>query len=204
MKLIVFGASVGIGRQVVRQALDAGHQVTAYVREPERLSIRHPKLTVVVNDALYLGYVKQAIAGQDAVIHCISSGGTESTTLMSETMYNIIEGMREHGVDRIAYAASAGINGEWPGISGKLLQYKLRHVLEDHRRACELLADSGLRWTIARPMSLTDEPWTGIYRQTESGVPRGGKQISCADVAHFLLQSVASDAYAGKSFGLAY
>ncbi|MFF2094170.1 NAD(P)-dependent oxidoreductase [Paenibacillus sp. NPDC058174] len=205
MKLVVFGASGGIGRKVIRQALDAGHQVTAYVREPKRLVIgHHPGLTVVTGDALHLGYVKREIAGQDAVICCVGSQGLGETTLMSDVMYNIIEGMKEHGVAKVAYVASAGIHGELKGLSGYVVNRVLRHVLADHLHSYELLLESGLEWTVARPMQLTDEPLTGIYRQTDSGVPRGGKSISRADVAHFLLTSVASDANAGKSIGLAY
>ncbi|MUT67907.1 NAD(P)-dependent oxidoreductase [Paenibacillus sp. NEAU-GSW1] len=205
MKLIVFGATGRVGLQVVRQALKAGHEVTAYVRDPKRLVFgAHPNLKVIEGDALYLGYVKQAIEGQDAVINCIGSRGTGETTLMSDVMRNIIDGMKEHGVMRIGYVASAGIHGELKGPVGFILGYMLRHVLADHRRACELLEESGLQWTVARPMQLTDGDWTGIYRQADGSVPRKGRVISRADVAHFLLTTVASDANVRKSIGLAY
>ncbi|MFX3634480.1 MAG: NAD(P)-dependent oxidoreductase [Candidatus Pristimantibacillus sp.] len=204
MKLIVFGASGGVGRQVVRQALEAGHQVTAYVRDPNLLSINHSSLKVIQGDALHLGYVKEAIKGQDAVISCIGSRGMGKTTLMSDVMLNVLDGMREHGVTNIAYVASAGIHRELKGVIGYIISYVLRHVLADHRRAYERMRDSELRWTVARPLQLTDGGFTGIYREAESSVPTSGQKISRADVAHFLLKAVVDDKYNGKSVGLAY
>lgn len=205
MKLIVFGASGGVGRQVVRLALKAGHQVTAYVRDPNLLSINHSSLTVIQGDALHLGYVKAAIKGQDAVISCVGSRGMGTTTLMSDVMLNILDGMREHGVTTIAYVASAGIHRELKGIVGYIISYVLRNVLDDHRRAYELMRDSELHWTVARPLQLTDGGFTGIYREAESGIPTAGRKIARADVANFLLNAIVdTERYNGKSVGLAY
>lgn len=204
MKLIVFGASGGVGKEVVRQALDAGHQVTAYVRDSNKLPIQHTSLTIIQGDGLDENAVQEAIKGHEAVISCIGSRGTGATTLMSDVTRHVIAGMQEHGVARISYVASAGIHSELKGVMGFLLSRILKNVLDDHRRAYELLAGSKLHWTVARPLQLTDGPWTGQYRQADAAIPKGGQKISRADTAHFLLTAVTESGYDGKSVALAY
>lgn len=66
MKIIVIGASGGVGREVVQQALQVGYEVTAFVRSSVRLSMEHPKLTVVEGDGLDEVAVSNAIQGHSA------------------------------------------------------------------------------------------------------------------------------------------
>ena len=204
MKIIVFGASGGVGQQVVKQALAANHEVTAFVRNPEKLSQHHLNLTIVQGDGLDAHAVSSAINGHDAVVCCVGSRGMGATTLMSDITRHIISGMSTHRVDRIVYVASAGIHKELKGVIGGLVSFTLRHVLADHRRAFELLSGSRLRWTIARPMQLTNGEQTSSYRESKAGIARGGQKISRADVAHFLLKSLADDTYVNQSIGLVY
>ena len=123
---------------------------------------------------------------------------------MSDIVRNIISGMNNHGVGRIAYVASAGIHKELTGISGGIVGLLLRNVLADHRRAYELLEKSGIKWTIARPMQLTNGEQTGIYREGLTAVPNRGTKISREDVAHFLLKALSDDTYINKSVALVY
>lgn len=204
MNIIVFGANGGVGKEVVRQVLDAKHIVTAFVRDPAKLPIQHPNLTITQGDGLDEKAVISAIKGHDAVICCVGGKGLGSTTLMSDITKNIISGMEQNGVKRIAYVATAGIHKELPGIMGSMIAWLLRNPIADHRRSYELLHNSNLDWTIARPMSLTNDAFTGKYREADSGIPKGGQRISRADVAHFLLKAITDDSYIHKSVGLAY
>ncbi|RLM60004.1 NAD(P)-dependent oxidoreductase, partial [Halorubrum sp. Atlit-9R] len=95
--------------------------------------------------------------------------------LMSNITRNLINGMQKHKVQQIAYVASAGIHLELKGISGFLVTFILRKVLADHNRAYELLRNSGLQWTIARPMQLTTGTLTGSYRETNTGIAPAGQ-----------------------------
>jgi putative NADH-flavin reductase len=75
MKVLIIGATGGTGRQLVEQALTAGHNVTAFVRDPEKIRARHERLRVVQGDILDFNSLELAVAGQDAVL---SSLGTKS------------------------------------------------------------------------------------------------------------------------------
>lgn len=203
MNIIVFGASGGVGREVVKQALDKGYRVTAYVRDRSRLPIQHANLTMAVGDGMDEAAVVRVIQGQDAVLCCAGGRGMGKSTLMAEMTRHIIAGMKRHGVTRIGYVASAGIHGELNGLMGKFIMFLLRNPLADHRRAYEQLRASGLQWTVARPMSLKDDAGTGQYRESAEGTAPAGTKIARADVAHFLLRTLEDDQYVHQSVGLA-
>jgi len=204
MKLVVFGASGGTGREFVKQALERGYEVTAFVRNPQKLEFAHERLRLVVGDAMNREQASAAIAGQDAVVSCLGNPGMGKSTAMNDMTGHIIDGMEEHGVKRILYVASAGIENELTGLIGKLAGWALRHVLADHRRAVERIKGAGMNWTIARPLQLTNGPLTGSYRQTAQGVPAGGSRISRADAAHYLVNALESPDSSNRSIGLAY
>lgn len=73
MKIIVFGASGGTGIEIVKQALEAGHLVTAFARNPAKLSIQHLNLTVFQGNVMEAAAVEKAVAGQDAVISALGT-----------------------------------------------------------------------------------------------------------------------------------
>ncbi|MCA1061027.1 SDR family oxidoreductase [Rossellomorea aquimaris] len=204
MKLIVFGATGGTGKEVVKQALADGHEVTAFIRNPIKMSDEHPLLTIVQGDALSMKDVGNALTGHEAVISCLGSNGLKETNILTEMTKNILNGMKTHNIERIAYVASAGINKEIPGLTGKLSQFILRNVLKDHGDAVEEIKKQGVHYTIARPMQLTTQPLSKTYRQDTHSIPVKGRKIGRADVAHFLLQSVVQGKHMNESIGLAY
>jgi len=85
-----------------------------------------------------------------------------------------------------------------------ILKLFYKHVINDHRLAAQIIMTSGLEYTLARPLSLTEGPITGTYRKTPIGVPKGGKQISRRDLAHFLLTTIESGEHRNESVGLDY
>ncbi|TKD67712.1 NAD(P)-dependent oxidoreductase [Pseudalkalibacillus hwajinpoensis] len=204
MNLIVFGASGGTGNAFVRQAIAAGHHVTAFVRTPSNLETSHKSLFVELGDAMQAADVKLAVRPEfDAVISCLGANGLGKTTDLSTMTANILDAMSIHDVKRIIYMASAGINKEIPGVTGFIAGKLLQNVLADHRRATDLLAASDTDWTVARPMGLTNDGRTGDYRKTTSGVPKGGRRISREDVADFMLKVATDHLYIRQSVGLA-
>ncbi|MFK3961135.1 NAD(P)-dependent oxidoreductase [Guptibacillus hwajinpoensis] len=205
MKLIVFGATGGTGNAFVKQAIAAGHTVTAFVRTPSKLETTHKNLSVEIGDAMQSADVKQAITSDvDAVISCLGANGLGKTTDLSTMTANILDAMSIHDVKRIVYMASAGINKEIPGVTGFVAGKLLQNVLADHRRAVDLLAASEAEWTVARPMGLTNDDRTGEYRKARSGIPKGGRRIARSDVADFMLHTVTDHLYIRESIGLAY
>ena len=204
MKIIVFGATGGVGRLVVEQALEQGYEVTAFVRTPDKLKVTGEKLKVVQGDAFHVEQVAAAIAGHDAVVSCLGSNqGMKKSADLQTMAKNIVAGMQQHGIKRIVYTASAGINDELPGIGGKLMMGVLKQVLIDHRAAVDTIQQAGMTYTIVRPMGLTNDSFSGQYRESEESVPSKSKTIPRADVAHFILKALGDATYENKSIGIA-
>ena len=204
MKIIVFGATGGVGKSVVAQALDAGLEVTAFVRTPSKMDITHENLKLIQGDAFNQRDVSAAIVGHDAVVSCIGSNqGMKESTEIQEMAKNIVDGMKEHNVERIIYTASAGVHKEIPGVSGKLVMFMLKNPLKDHRAAVDYIQANGLNYTIVRPMGLTDQPFTGKYRESATSVPEKSRTIPRADVAHFIVKALTDPKYNHASIGIA-
>ena len=204
MKIIVFGATGGVGKYVVQQGLDAGLEVTAFVRTPAKLEITHENLNIVQGDAFNKEEVSAAISNHDAVVSCLgSSKGMRKSEELQNMTKNIVEGMKEHNVDRIVYTASAGVHKELTGIMGKVIMQLLKNALIDHRAAVGHIQDAGLNYTIVRPMGLSNKEFTGEYREAASGVPAKSSSIPRADVAHFIIKALKDSSYENTSIGLA-
>lgn len=204
MKLIIFGATGGVGQALLQQTLAANLEVTAFVRTPAKVQLTHENLTVVQGNAFNQADVTAAIAGHDAVVSCLgSSNGMKPSTELQEMTQNIVTGMQDNGVKRIVYAASAGVHRELTGIMGKLMMLLLKNALTDHRAAVEAITQANLNYTIVRPMGLTDKDFTGEYRESETSTPAKSSTIPRADVAHFILKALLDASYDRKSIGLA-
>ncbi|MRI82576.1 NAD(P)H-binding protein [Aerococcaceae bacterium DSM 109653] len=204
MKLIIFGATGGVGQALLQQTLAANLEVTAFVRTPAKVQLTHENLTVVQGDAFNQADVTAAIAGHDAVVSCLgSSNGMKPSTELQEMTQNIVTGMQANGVKRIVYVASAGVHRELTGIMGKLMMLLLKNALTDHRAAVEAITQTNLNFTIVRPMGLTDKDFTGEYRESETSTPAKSSTIPRADVAHFILKALLDASYDRKSIGLA-
>ena len=80
MKLTIFGATGKIGIESVKQAIDKGHLVTAFIRNPDHLEIKDKNITLVTGDVFDPISVSKAIKGQDAVICALGSGSDLSKT----------------------------------------------------------------------------------------------------------------------------
>ena len=204
MKIIVFGATGGVGQNVVKQALEKGVEVTAFVRTPSKIEVVHENLNVIQGDAFNKDEVAAAITGHDVVVSCLgSSQGMKKSNELEEMTKNIVDGMQAHNIKRIIYTASAGINNEIPGISGKMVMKMLKNALIDHRSAVDYIEAHGLNYTIVRPMGLTNNDLTGKYREAKVGVPDKARSISRADVAHFIVKALIDEQYENSSISIA-
>ncbi|MDP4240854.1 MAG: NAD(P)H-binding protein, partial [Bacteroidota bacterium] len=107
--IIVFGASGGTGLEVVEQALEAGHQVTAVLRNPEVFPIRHEQLKIIRGDVFNLPGYENAFFGKEIVISCLGTHKKEPTTVYSQGVTNIMQAMQKVGMDRIICLSSSGV-----------------------------------------------------------------------------------------------
>ena len=209
MKLLVFGSTGGTGRELAKQALEQGHEVTAYARNPAKLGdIRHASLRVIRGDVLDRVAVESAVPGHDAVLSAIGAGA-ERTTLRENGTRNIVEAMEKSGVQRFISQSSLGVGDSRANLplftKYVIVSIFLQHAFADHERQEEVIRRSKLNWTIVRPPHLTNGPRTGAYRH---GFPTSDTQIkgkiSRADVADFMLKQLADDTYLHRTPGVSY
>jgi putative NADH-flavin reductase len=207
MKLVIFGSTGSIGHQLVVQALEEGHTVTAFARNRAKLEIQHSDLTVVQGDALDSASVGKAVDGQDAVLCSLGAGA--KGTIRSEATLNIVRAMEKAGVSRFICLSTLGIGNSranlnffWKYIMFGLL---LRRAYADHVSQEDCVKESCLDWTIVRPGAFTDGNRTGVYRH---GFPSTDKtikaKISRADVADFMLKQLTDRTYLHETPGLSY
>jgi putative NADH-flavin reductase len=204
MKIVVFGASGGTGNHVVRQALETGHQVTAFVRNPEKLGIEHPNLVVCQGDVMHGGKVEQAISGQDAVISTLGSTRPPVPGMMETAAKNIVSTMQKHGVKRLISTTGAGVRDpqDQPKLFDKVMKALLtvmaKDVLQDSEANVNLIRASDLAWTIVRFPRLVDGQHTGKYWVGYLGKDSGSK-LSRADAADFILRELEKGEYVRKA-----
>jgi putative NADH-flavin reductase len=204
MKLTVFGASGRTGRPLVEQALAAGHEVTALVRDPARLPIMHERLHVVRGDVQDAAKVEQAVAGADAVLSALGHTPSSSKDVQAVATRNIINAMHKHGVKRLVSLTGAGIRDrqDQPKLVDKVFGFALKRlqpdVLRDAENHAKLIQGSDLDWVIVRGPRLVEGPHTGKYRVGYVG-KNSGIRISRADVADFMLKQVTDSTYLRKA-----
>ena len=211
MRILIAGASKGIGALAVKVALERGHVVTAFARSPERLELEHPKLTKVKGDFHNGEDVEKAVPGHDAVIvtasaRTISSLKKDPTYFSRGTAF-VIRAMKASGVPRLVVLSAIGV-GETKKISGWIAEKFLFGMLfklpyADHERQEQDTRASGLEWVIARPARLTDGPATKTYIK-RAGLDRvpWSWTMSRADVADFLVEAAVTDTWVGKGVQL--
>lgn len=207
MKLIIFGATGTVGRQLVEQALGQGHQVTAFVRNPAALAVEHRDLTCHVGDVFDADAVSDAVRGHDAVL--IALGAGRKGTVRTIGTKHVIDGMKRHGVRRLICQSTLGAGDSRPALNffWKYIMFGLllRGAYADHQAQEALIEQSGLDWTIVRPGAFTDGPVTDVYKHGFSPTEPGLQlKISRADVAHFMLRQLTGNGYLHQTPGLSY
>jgi putative NADH-flavin reductase len=202
MRLFVMGATGGIGRLVVEQAIERGHAVTAYVRSPEKMKIGHERLTVFGGDARNAEAITKYLPGHDAVISSVGQRSSADRTVIQDATRAIIEAMKNTGVRRLLVVSVAFLFPE-TGPPGLLLRNVfLRNVGKDALAMEGLLSREPLDWTVARPPRLTNGERTGKYRVLDGHLPKRGFVISRADVADFLLNETESPQHIRQIVGV--
>lgn len=210
MKVIVFGATGTIGKHVVEQSLDQGHEVTAFSRNPDQLETSTQKgLTPFKGDVTNINDVQSAIVGHDLVCIVLGSGKQRKGTVRSEGTKNIIQSMKAVGVKRLICQTTLGcgdsnenLNFFWKRI---MFGWFLKDVFLDHELQERFVSESGLDWTIVRPGAFKDGEKTGNYKHGFSSKDKTLQlKISRADVADFIVQQFDNEHYLHQRPGLSY
>jgi putative NADH-flavin reductase len=223
MKLTIFGATGGIGAELLRQALAAGHQVTVAVRNPAKHApgLNGTRVVTADLDRSEPRMLESAVAGADAVLSGVGPRPMAKAGVAEHGTRAIVEAMRAAGVRRIVVVSAAPISTvpspgrphpptRDPG-EGFLMRHLgtpffksvLRERYADLARMEDLLRASDLDWTIFRPPLLTNGRLTARYRTAVGRNLRGGGRVSRADVAHAMLAALGRRETVGREIGIA-
>jgi putative NADH-flavin reductase len=210
MKILIIGGTGGTGQELVKQALQEGHHVTALVRNPGKIKFTNPNLRIVKGNVLDPASVENAVAGQDAVLSALGHKRfIIYTTILSEGTKNIIRAMEKQHVKRFICITSLGINDSRFKLGLYYTLFVIPVILffyfMDKAKQEKLIRASDLNWTIVRPGQLTNGKKRGTYKHGDQvGNYILTKMISRADVAHFMLSQLNDDTYVHKTPGVAW
>ncbi|MBO0817305.1 MAG: NAD(P)H-binding protein [Actinobacteria bacterium] len=220
MKLTIIAATGGVGRELLQQSVAAGHDVTAVVRNPARLSrqVRSVTTDMAAADPPAL---EAAIAGSDAVLSGLGPRSNSDAGIAAQGTRAVVAAMQAAGVRRIV-AVSAAPVGVVPTASrpspprhdpgdgffmrhlfSRVASVMFGKVYDDLALMEDVLAGSGLDWTVVRPPQLTGKPLTGRYRTAVGQNIRGGWSVPRADVAHLMLAALGRPETIGQAIGIA-
>ena len=210
LRVLIIGATGGTGRELVRHALEQGHQVTALVRKPKKMKLEHPNLRVVTGNVHDYDSVESAMRGQSAVVCAL---GTKRffypNRVASNGTANILRAMKSCGVPRLVCESSLGV-GNSVGRLGLLYTFFvvpmiLPFIFYDKVRQEKLIEESDADWVIVRPAVLTNSPARGKYRHGRNvGNYLWTNRIARGDVADFMLKQLTDEDYIGGTVAVVW
>ena len=223
MKLTIFGATGGIGAELLRQALAAGHEVTVAVRNPGKLASSRNGTRVVMTDLQHPEpkTLESAVAGADAVLSGVGPRPMTRAGVAEHGTRAIVAAMQATRVRRVIVVSAAPIStmpspgrphppSHDPGegffmrnLATPFFKTVLRERYTDLALMEDVLRGSDLDWTIFRPPRLTNGRLTGAYRMAFGRNLRGGNLISRADVAHAMLAALGRQETIREQIGIA-
>ena len=214
MNIVVFGANGQTGQLLTKQALAAGHTVTAVTRHPETFPLRDARLQVMRGDVFDLSSLEQAVAGQDAVLSTIGVPfSRKPITVYSQGIAHIVQAMNHSGVRRLVCVSSSATDPQtrYHDSGGgfffeKILKPTIINTIgwttyADMLQMETLVRNSHLDWTIIRPSGLFETEAITDYQVTEAFIR--GMYTSRADLADCMLQQLTTDQYLHKAVAVA-
>ncbi len=199
MKVAVLGATGGTGREVVDQALRAGHEVSALVRRPGALPA-HERLRLVVGDVGQQDAVEDVVRGQDVVISALGTEAKGPVTVCAEGARAVLAAMASAQVARlVAVSAHGAAESRDRSPYCLALWLSVAEKMRDKERMEALIRASDVQWTIVRPPALSNRAHTGVYRTGTDLKIRLTSKVSRADLADFLLREARTPAFSGQT-----
>ena len=202
MRLFVIGANGRTGSEIVSLALARGHEVTAFVRSPQKLSPAD-SLTIVRGDPRRPETIAAALPGHDAVLSAIGPHPRDAlrpSTLLTDCARATVEAMTASGVARLAIVSAAVLFPE-KGFYFAFFRWLTKHHARDLRAMEDVVQASGLAWTIARPPRLKKSPDVS-FRALRDALPSGSRAMSFRSVAAFMLDAVERRSHVAEIVGL--
>ncbi len=207
MKLVIFGATGMVGKQLVQQALFNGDHVRAFGRNVYTTDYLQTENLQLVQGALFdEAEVFNAIKGCDAVLSAIggASDGTDKARTLG--MKNIIKQMQKAGVKRIVGIGGLGVlNASENSLLVDQEDYPAEYkaVGMEHKKAFELLSESDLNWTFVCPPNIINEGPTGHFVTNADYPPAQNKyKINAGDLALFMLNEMVKNEFVKHRVGI--
>lgn len=212
MRVVVFGANGQFGTRILHEALDRGHDVTAFVRVRDSVAVEHDQLAVRVGDVRSAEDVSATVQGQDAVVSAVGPGGPGTSDqhldVLTQGVPGLVRAMERSGVRRIVAMGSVATLQVAPGLllrDAPGFPSFARAISGAHLEAAEALAASSLDWTIVcPPVTVEAGARTGTYRVQRDFLVPGEGRISYEDVAHFVLDELEHGRHLGHRVNVAY
>jgi len=200
MKLFAIGATGRTGQEIVQQALERGHQVTAFVRSPENITAKSERLTVLKGNVLDENQLFNAMQNHDAVISTLGPREVfKPSSMLHDSALATTRAMDRAGVKRLVVLSAAA---HFPGIPNRIASFIMRNHMRDSLAMEEIVRSNGLEWTIARPPRLTQDDYL-TYRSREDAAPKMGFTLSRKAVAAFMLDAIEQHKHVHKIVGIA-
>jgi len=203
MKIAIFGATGGTGQELIKQALEQGHEITALVRDPQKLSFSDQRINILKGDVLNKDDVLKTIQGNDAVLVALGVKPPSKEKVVGPGTKNIIEAMKAHNVKRLIVESAMFMDDAVRKNSfliSLLTKTFMKGLYADKLVQESAVRESDLEWIIVRPVGLSNGHKTEIYRFGENLQLKGMfPTISRADVADFMLKQLSSDANLNKA-----
>jgi putative NADH-flavin reductase len=206
MKIALFGATRGVGKEIMLQGIERGHSITALVRDPSKLDVSFANLHVIQGDVLNLNQVLKALEGNDLAMVALGGKPGDKQRPCADGTKNILAGMKQLGIKRIIAVTSLGV-GDSRGQAGFffekiLVPLLLKAEFADKELQEQYIRDSKLEYVIARPSGLTNKPATHNYHAGKTLAGSVSKTISRADVAHFCLEQLGDTPFLNTAVSL--
>lgn len=215
MKVFLFGATGGTGKQILKQLIEAGHHVKALVRNPSKLREDFPLsikdgLEIIQGELYETDKLTHELEGCEVVISALGTGKDNSyTEVYSQGGKNILKAMRASDAKKLITITSGLIDMSDPSTDNffmnRIMRPNFNKVYYDQTRWETILDEThDIDWICVRPTNLTNKPFMGEYRVNLNHCPKKGWKISRADLADFIVKQVNSNEYVHKKPVVAY
>ena len=210
MRVLVIGATGGTGREIVRQGLDRGHEITAFVRKPRRLPSPSASFHIVRGNVLDPASLDKAVRGQDAVLCALGhKRWLGPSRILSTGTAHLVQAMQAHGVRRLVCETSLGVGNSFGRLGLYYTFFVVPIILPfyfwDKHRQENVVRESDLDWVIVRPGALTNGGARGRLRAGSAvGNWLWSVRISRAEVAGFMLKQIQEDTFLRQTPGVSW
>ena len=206
--ILLLGATGRTGKEVLYQALDRGYRVTALVRDSNKIEIQSPKLKVLEGDTRVPSDLNRALKDCEVVMSCLNisrksdfpwSALRTPENFLSLTMKSLINACKENGVERLIFTSAWGVGDSRPYTPGWFAWFidnsNLSAAYMEHERQEAMVRNSGLNWTIVRPVGLVNRKNSRPVKVYLNNEGKPAITISRRDTARFMLDAISDQKY---------